>query len=373
MERKKITVFLKISILLLLVIQVPFVYELLQSYWLESYLQSLPARAEAATPFRDVKGFIHVHSAAGGHSLGTYPEIIEAGKKAGAEWILMTEHPREPDLYNRITDPGLLMIYGWEEARDEGGRLLRDDNSEFLVFSEFGDEKVPEDALGIEIFNLAESAADHNTPYSWVNWVYHSPTMPEMFFFQVWDINRRRLDRWDNVLEMRHITATAGNDAHQNLGLILEKATGDEILRVQVDPYELSMKTVSNHLLLPETREISEENVLKALKQGSSYICFDLLGNPEGFSFHAENRQGVFPPGSVVSPGSKLRLISPFPVHFRIIWSGKTFKELEGTDFTVPASLEGPYRVEVYLIDPPKMLKDKPWIITNPIYVGGSS
>lgn len=369
----KLNIYLKSAILLLILIQAPFIYEVLESFWLSSYLESLPRTQPPGTPFKDVKGVIHVHSAAGGHSRGTYPKIIEAGKKTGIKWIFMTEHPREPILFNRITDPEIVMIYGWEEVREDGGRQLRDDNSEFLIFSEFQDKQIPGEADGVEIFNLAESAEAHNNLYSWISWIYHQFTMPEMFFFQIWEVKRARFNAWDDVCTMRHITATAGNDAHQNLGLVLETGTGNELFSIHVDPYELSMNSVSNHLLLPKDQPVSEKTVIRGLKNGSSYISFDLMGDPEGFSFHAENSNGIFPPGSTVPAGSKLRLLSPLPVHFTIMWSGKIFKELEGTDFTVPVTLEGPYRVEVTFIDPPYMLEGKPWIITNPIYVEASS
>lgn len=373
MKNKKLGICLKITLLLLLIVQLPFIYEVLESYWLHSYLDSIPRTEHSETPFRDVKGVIHVHSAAGGHSRGTYPEIIEAGKKAGASWIFMTEHPRKPRLFNTLIDPEMVMIYGWEEDREGDGRQLRDNDSEFLIFSEFQNAQIPEEASGVEIFNLAESAEAYNNAYNWISWIYHQFTLPEMFFFQIWKLENSRFKAWDNVCAVRHVTATAGNDAHQNLGLVLETGTGEKIFSIHVDPYELSMKSVSNHLLLPKDQLVSEKSVIQGLKKGSSYIAFDLMGNPEGFSFHAENSSGFFPPGATVPAGSKLRIISPLPAHFTIFWSGRIFKELEGSDFTVPVTLSGPYRVEVTLIDPPHMLEGKPWIITNPIYVEAAS
>ena len=373
MAKSKVRLFLKTALFLLLIIQAPFIYEVLESFWLSSYLESLPEEDRPESPFADVKGVIHIHSAAGGHSRGTYPEIIEAGEKTGMKWIFLTEHPREPRIFNKISSREPLMIYGWEDPGYGSGRQLRDDGSTFRIFSEFDGDSVPEDAGGIEIFNLAESAEAHNNLYSWISWIYHQFTKPEMFFFQIWEINRDRFAVWDSATEKQHLTATAGNDAHQNLGLILETGTGDQLLTIQVDSYETSMNSVSNHLLLPRDEPLTEAAVINALRKGASYICFDGLGDPEGFSFHAENSGGNFAPGSTVPPGSNLRVTAPFPVHFRILRSGEIFKELEGRDFTVPVSIPGPYRVEVTFIDPPYMLKGKPWIISNPVYVTASS
>ena len=368
-KRKIFVLSLKAALILLAISQIPFLYGVLESYWLRSYLESRPLEQTPPSPFMDVRGVVHVHSANGGHSTGTYPEIIEAAKKTGTEWVLLTEHPREPQLYREMSDPQVLMIYGWEEQLEQGGRVLRDKGSLFSAFSEFDDESVPAEMDGLEIFNLQESAEAHNNLYTWIEWLYHSLTFPEMFFFQIWEIEEARLDTWDSLLGSRHITGLAGVDAHQNLGLILKTAVGQEIARVQVDPYEISFNTVSNHLLLPPGAPVTEENVLGALKTGSSYICFEALGNPKGFAFYAKNSRGTFPPGSTIGKDSVLKLSSPFPVLFRIIWEGKIFKELEGTSFTVPVGLAGFYRVEVYLVDPPYMVEEKPWILTNPVFV----
>lgn len=368
-KRKFLILSLKAVLVLLLISQIPFVYEVLESYWLRSYLESMEQVPTRPSPFMDVRGVAHVHSASGGHSTGTYPEIIEAAKETGTAWVLLTEHPRQPRIYSEIFDPQVLMIYGWEEELDQGGRVLRDPDSRFRAFSDFGKDAVPSEMNGIELFNLEESTRVHNNLYSWVNWIYHSLTIPEMFFFQVWEIDETRMETWDSLLGYRHLTGIAGVDAHQNLGLILQTSAGKEIHRIQVDPYELSMKIVSNHLMLPPGSEVTEQTVVEALRKGSSYICFEMLGNPEGFAFYAENESGRFPPGSTTGRDSVLKMTSPFPVLFRIIWEGNTFKELKGTSFTVPVELKGFYRLEVYLVDPPYMIEGKPWIITNPVFV----
>jgi len=49
--------------------------------------------------------------------------------------------------------------------------------------------------------------------------------------------------------------------------------------------------------------------------------------------------------------------------------SGETIEELEGTYFSLNPDQPGAYRVEAYLVDPPGLLQDKPWILSNPIFL----
>jgi len=50
----------------LIVVQLPFFYALYQTHRVARYLGSLPRQQVESPPFVDVKGTIHVHSAAGG-------------------------------------------------------------------------------------------------------------------------------------------------------------------------------------------------------------------------------------------------------------------------------------------------------------------
>ena len=165
------------------------------------------------------------------------------------------------------------------------------------------------------------------------------------------------------------IYEVAGTNAHQNVGLIVVSGTGRRLLSVFVDPYVRSFRFVTNHLQLPRDREPSEDLVLEALARGASYIAFERIADPTGFSFHAEAAGEVVPMGSEVSTGSRLVFQSPMPARFRLIRSGISELELEGVRFSFDTEAPGTYRVEVYPLNPPRLLKGKPWILSNPIYV----
>jgi hypothetical protein len=361
---------LKYGLLVLLLVQMPVLYRVCQTQRLRGYLENLPERSPHPVPFRDLRGTIHVHSAAGSHSLGTYREIARAALEAGYDYIFITDHPREYVLFNQLRDPGLVMVYGVEEERSDGGRVLRSPDSRVRVYSTFEGDTVPADVTGLEIFNIADSARGHNNPLGWLTWLYHEPTpLADLFFFHAWEMDRLRFELWDRESASRRLPAVAGNNAHQNVGLIVVSGTGRRLLSIFVDPYVRSFRFVTNHLQIPRDRDPSEEAVVEALARGASYIAFERIADPTGFSFHADAAGAVFPMGSEVPVGSRLVFQSPLPARFRLIRSGDPELELEGVRFTVDAEVPGTYRVEVYPLNPPRLLKGKPWILSNPIYV----
>jgi hypothetical protein len=353
----------------LLLLQIPFVYKVCQTRQLDAFLAELEPQTVELSPFQDLRGSLHVHSAAGSHTIGTYPEIIRAAKEADYEYLFITEHPKKYELFNRLEDPDLILVYGWEEEREDGGRNLRSDNSEVKIFSLFEGPPVPEDVTGIEVFNIGQNAKAANNIFGWVNWLYHKVTYPELFFFQIWELNQSHLDLWDQTAMSHRISAVAGNNAHQNVGIVLMTTSGDRLFSLMVDPYLLSLKFVTNHVLLPYETEPGVESVLEALRTGSSYIAFEQIADPTGFSFHARVGERSLPMGTEVPVGTELVFQSPVPALFRLLREGTLIAELEGVRFTVDTELPGPHRVEVYPLDPPRLLEGKPWIISNPIYV----
>jgi hypothetical protein len=360
---------LKCLVLLLLLLQLPFLYSVCQSRQLEEYLSKLPRKAVDTPPFRDLRGAVHVHSAAGGHSLGSYREIIEAAKQADFNYIFLTEHPREHSLFAKISDPELVIVYGNEEEREDSGRTLSSENSEVRILAYFQGLRVPDDVTGLEIFNMFETAKAAQNAFAWINWIYHKFTYEDLFFFHLLKLDEERFRIWDGTASRRHLAGVGGNDAHQNLGLLVQTTAGDRLLDIEVDPYLLSFQFLTNHLFVPYEQEPTQELVLSALQKGSSYIAFERIADPTGFSFHAEWQNQVFSMGEDVPVGSDLVLQSPVPSLFRVIRMGRVYEELEGTHFVFRTDEAGTYRLEVYPVSPPPLLENVPWIISNPIYV----
>ncbi len=360
---------LKWCLAILFLAQTPFAWSLLRTRQVVDYLSAPHAWKEMSVPFVDLPGVVHVHSQQGGHSLGTYPQIIEAAKAAGLRYLFVTEHPRSTPVLVQIEDPDLTIIYGSELELGDGRRVLVGPSGKIHVLSHFEDGDIPAGYDGVEIYSLHENAQAKDSWFQRANFLYHQFYHPELFFFQIWRINEKTIAAWDHVQAVRPVAGLAGNDAHQNVGLLLETTSGKTLFSVMVDPYLFSFQFVSTHVLLPTGRKTTPAAIMQALASGSAYLSFDKLGNPLGFSFHAIGPRGVVAMGSKTPPGSDLVFQAPTPVRFRLFRSGSIYRELEGVRFTLENAEPGIYRVEAYPLNPPPLLDGKPWILSNPIRV----
>jgi len=366
MTRRKRLLFLVLVFLLLL--QLPFLFSLYRTYRLHKYLASLAVVSVPKPPFQDIRGGIHVHSAAGGHSLGTYAEIVRAAKEAGYKYVFITEHPKPQPLFQKISDPGLVIIYGWDETQPPAGEMLcTEDRS--VCFQSGDDRPVASYARGLEVFNLHESARVNDSWFLRMSFFYHRFRYPELFFFKLWTVKRSYLDTWDRELRTRHLTGIGGCDAHQNIGIVLQTTSGDKLFSLMLDPYQESFRAVTTHLMLMPDEALSRETVLAGLVRGSAYVAFEKVANPTGFSFHALENGRHRPMGSTVKPGARLVAQSPRKAVFHLFRNGKRWKTVSGSHLELTAEDPGFYRLEVYLPDPPPELEHNPWIISNPIYV----
>ena len=355
-------------------IQLPFAYSVCQTHQLVRYLDNLHlAENPTSLPFQDVRGGIHAHTAAGGHSLGTYPEIIQAAKEAGYRYLFITEHPRSPSLSTLLNDPDLVLIYGAEQRQSLGHGVLQTSDGSLQFLTHFSDRELPREVLdrvnGLELYNVHESVKNQNIWYRAGQFLYHRFLHSERFLFHLWNWDRRPFQLWDQTLERRAFTGVAGNDAHQNLGLILQTAAGQDLFTMLLDPYVENFRFVSTHVILPPGEDVTEENILRALETGSAYVAFEGIADSTGFSFHAEQSGRTFPMGAHVGTDARLVLQSPLRARFHLIRNGELHKQLEGDRVVWNAGDHGIYRLEVYPLDPPSLIEGKPWIISNAIFV----
>ena len=96
-------------------------------------------------------------------------------------------------------------------------------------------------------------------------WSYRS--YPELLFANFYERPAENLKLWDEALASgRRLVATAGNDAHSNVGLTLNDSSGKTLLGIKLDPYERSFRLVRMHVLLPREKELTAESLLAALQ-----------------------------------------------------------------------------------------------------------
>jgi hypothetical protein len=393
-----------VLLVLLVISQVPFAFRGYQLSKLRSGIAQLNAgrRTNSGSRYIDLKGVIHVHSDLGGHSTGTLPAIVRAAKANGLDFAIMTEHPSsEVDTAEQTLGGlhnGVIFLAGNEVTASNGDRFLitraterkqlpSNESSQQIVDSaratgdltfaaypaEVKDWNV-RDLNGIEVYNLYTNSKKVRPLLMvfdgiWSYWGY-----ADLLFARIYQRPSAELALYDHAIESQHrpLVAIAGNDAHQNVGFGLSDATGKQIAFVQLDPYERSFATVRNHALIDSNGPLTPESLLSALRKGHCYISFDIFCDASGFLFTAESgdQQALMGDEVQFSPALKLNVEVPVQARVTLYRDGKP---IETRDNAAKASFSvgepGAYRVEVYLPQLGSLVADKPWILSNPIYV----
>src|ERR1051326_6695053 len=160
---------LLIVVLLLLLSQTPFAYRRYKLHRLNAAIQELePERHETSrTGFTEYKGVVHVHSFLGGHSTGTFSDIITAAQAHQLQFVIMTEHTEKEFDTAAMTLKGMhgdvLFINGNEVSAANGDRLLSlpDDLSIVAYPEQFQNWNTP-GLDGVEVYNVYEREANQS-------------------------------------------------------------------------------------------------------------------------------------------------------------------------------------------------------------------
>jgi hypothetical protein len=389
-------------------------------------------RLDRPGPYREYRANLHVHSALSHDSRGTIEEIVTAARAVGTHVLLFTEHPADHyDFYkdgHRGVRDGVLLIPGAET----GGFLVFPTHSlrglttgspqEFadlvrrrdgLVFLSHLEERMDWEVhglTGVEVYNTHADLKDEKRLLAALRnplWVLGSARLlrkyPQEAFSALLDYPADYLRRWDQLCARAPHTGVAANDAHQNVGLVVRlaaggrarledalgkrlfevdagklgalsglregKKVGDVLFRLQLDPYECSLRHVGTHLLMTG---LSEPAVWEALKAGRAFVAFDWLADGTGFDFAARSGGRRYEMGSRVrlAKGLTLHGRAPLPGRWKLVGNGAVVAESAGRKFRFAVTEPGPYRVEVWLR---VAGEDQIWILSNPIYVRPST
>ena len=388
---------------LLVLSQIPFAYRRYRLARLQKAIQQLESQKAAPqgeSDFVDYQGVIHVHSALGGHSTGTFAELITAAKANQLDFVIMTEHPQAELDTSAMTlsgvHAGILFINGNEVATASGDRLLlipgsanaasmsaqttqevisRQKAAGGLAFASYPAESQAwqsSSADGVEVYNLFTNARQYNAFLAVFDsvWSYHGAA--DLMFANFFARPAESLKRWDEAMSVggRKLVAIAGNDAHSNIGLSVNDASGKQWLGIKLDPYERSFRTVRSHVLIKKDKGLTREALLEAISQGHCYISFDLFGDAKGFTFTTVDA-GANVMGDVTTllSGLRLRVAAPSACRFVLFKNGVVAGEQSGTAVEFAVDTPGTYRVEAYLDSLPSPANGHLWIISNPIYV----
>ncbi|CAN5694253.1 hypothetical protein BH18ACI1_BH18ACI1_00810 [soil metagenome] len=394
----------KILLVLLAVIvlaQIPFIYRRYQFGKLSDKISSFNAHRTEYTNsnYNDYKGVIHVHTALGGHSTGNFDELIDGARKNNLDFVVMTEHTT--DLYDTSAQTlqgvhgGVLFVGGQEveTAADrflllpgspEAARAKQLQTPEFLQKSHALNKLAlityPEqfetwnsDFDGIEVFSLHTNAKKMNPVFAILDTVWSYYSYPELVLANYFKRPDENLQKFDEITTNRKSTLFAGSDAHSNIGFhLFGDDTGSKIINLKIDRYETIFHLVRTHILLEKDKQLNQENLLDALRNGHTFIGFDVLSDTKGFSFSAENGAESKIQGDEISVAQGVNLKSSAPQNARFVIfknSEKVFEADETAEINFQTREKGTYRVEVYLDALGSPFDKTPWIISNPIYV----
>ena len=371
---------------------------------------------------------LHVHSAFSHDSRGKIESIVAAAKRAGTDAILFSEHPAAhydfvADGHSGLVD-GVLLVPGAEtkgllvyprtsvpehdtlEPQDLVRRVRAGDGMMFLCHLEERMDWELDGLTGCEIYNTHADAKEETRLYAMMKnplWLVQAKKVldayPQEALAAIFDPPVDYLRRFDELCAIYPHTGVSANDAHENVGLritllegnkvriadaldeeltILDRAVvavftpippdaqpGDLVFKLQLDPYEQSLRHVGTHVL---ATELSRDAIQEGLAKGRAFVAFDWIADARGFDLHAADAAGRHEMGSHValSDSPVLHGQAPLPGHWKVFNRGEPIYEADGATFEYAPTAPGNYRVELWLDVAGRPL---PWVLANPIYV----
>lgn len=385
----------------LLLAQIPFVYNRYQFGNLHEKINQLQTQKINSSDqnYNDYKGVIHVHTFLGGHSTGTFEELILGAKANNLDFVVMTEHTSEvidtAAASLQGVQQGILFVSGSELNTNDGNRFLlinslpdahsfnKQTAAEFLEAAHSGGKLAfvtyPEkfqswDAGfdGIEVFSLHTNAKRMNPLLFFFDALWSYRAYPELVLAKYFARPDANLKKFDQIAAQRELTLFAGNDSHSNIGFHVGDDANNKLINFKFDDYETVLRLARTHVLLEKDKQLTQENLLEALKNGRAFIGFDVLSDTQGFLFSAENGAESKIMGDEISlqTGVRLKANAPQNARFVIFKNGeKVFESEPAAEAVFETKEAGAYRVEVYLDALGSPFDRMPWIISNPIYV----
>lgn len=179
--------------------------------------------------------------------------------------------------------------------------------------------------------------------------------------------DREAVEMWDKINLIRKISAIGSVDAHAHKQNFLG-------FYVEVFPYKVLFKSIRTNVILDEeikkddgNFEKNKNNIIKALKEGRSFISNEYYGDAKGFRFYAEYNKEIFGIGEEIRLNSAndkviLNCIVPKNAEICLLKNGEILDKFSGTGAVWDYEGPGNYRVECWL-------NNTGWIFSNNIRI----
>ncbi len=177
---------------------------------------------------------------------------------------------------------------------------------------------------------------------------------------------RATLRRWDELLALgMRIAAIGGADAH---GLSYSPGPGERDLL----PSSFLFRCVNTHILTqrPLTGEFERDKAMvhKSLRQGHTWVGYDLIAPTSGFRFKVRSGPNEATVGDELKRTGAvvIEVSTPRRADIRLLRNGKLVRRKRGEHLRYTTADAGVYRVEAYRR---YQMLTRGWIFSSPIYV----
>ena len=366
--------------------------------WLPPATAKLPEDDAIAEP---VRGAVHVHTRRSDGS-GSVDQIAAAAGKAGLRFVILTDHgsgfrlPEPPSYRHGVlcidaaeisTGQGHIVALGlWArtpyplggDARDVvedvarlGGFSIAAHPASPTADLQWQDWELPVD--GLEWLN-ADSEWRDEAPASLARALLTYPFRKAETMAALLDRPVAVLERWDRLATRRRVVALAAADAHARMGALDRHNPYGDRSPLAIPGYEHVFRAFS--IALPELQLTGEPDadaraVVDEIRAGRLYSTVDALARPARLAFDATSGGKRAGPGEELTPSEAVslhvRTTAPRGARIDLLRDGTRVASAEGTElrFDAPPA-RGAYRVEVHIPG-----TTVPWILSNPVYVGG--
>ena len=338
--------------------------------------------------FIELTGCIHNHTEYSFDASIPMTQVIKAAKKNNLDYITINDHrnKKAKDDPAVLNEKELLVIVGVELNDPENNNHFLVFNSDEILIGKSASEYVKyysekTDAITFAAHPFERRSSKKFRKYIWTNtknndfdgieiWNYLSiwlgklkPELnglpmilfPSLFVTKPY---RKNISWWDELNNSgRRKSAIDSVDAHSE---VFDKLG----FKIKFLTHNKMFKTIRTNIWLPENLEITEKNVLQALKNGNSYIVNYKIGNPYNFyaGISANGKSAVFGEEIEYSEEMKFYFRLPEISNVKLFRNGKKIAQILDEKGFFPIEESGNYRLEITRFG-------RGWIYTNNIYV----
>jgi hypothetical protein len=363
---------------------------------------SAPAPAWAPS-ITTARGVFHIHTTRS-DGTGTIDDVAAAAAEAGLQFVIVTDHgnaTRAPD--QPVYRAGVLCIDAVEISTTGGHyAVLGLGRAPYPLAGEPRD--VVEDVRRLGGFGIVTHPLSPKADLAWRGWdadvdalewlngdsVWRDASLPHLLgaawaypfrpapaVVSLYD-RPKAIARWDSMLRNGRVVGLAGADAHARLGLREGREPYVGPVFVRAPSYRAVFEVASLRVGLeqPLTRNAARDAdaIVTAIRAGHVHAVVDALAAPAFFEFVATGG------GASAIEGDRLPGTEPFLLRVRsnppaggwivLFRDGVEVHRVKERTLVYAGDRPGAYRAEVWI---PARRADGfvPWIVGNPIYVGG--